>query len=86
VGVLATTLINSIFYLLSLGWCAKFFMLPRPVANNVILLGASLYMLILAKDYFDDQVSVYTFFTIAIMMVYAYLLCTIDRNLRRIIG
>ena len=84
IQILAITLINTLFYLMSHGWNITFFNIQRNMVTNVFMVGGSLYILMLAKQYTEDSgSSIQGFFTVIMIIVFASLLYTIVINLNR---
>jgi hypothetical protein len=50
-SILSNTIINCIFYMMCEGWNITRFTLDRNVVTNTVIVGASLYLIMLAKDY-----------------------------------
>jgi hypothetical protein len=49
--ICSSTILNCMFYLISLGWCTTVQGVERQAITNVMMVGGSLYLLQLAKNY-----------------------------------
>lgn len=49
--ICSSTILNCMFYLISLGWCTTVQGIERQAITNVMIVGGSLYLLQLAKNY-----------------------------------
>lgn len=55
--ICSSTILNCMFYLISIGWCTTTQGIERQAITNVMIVGGSLYLLQLAKNYssYDDN-------------------------------
>lgn len=72
--ILSNTMINSLFYCVSCGWCVTIFCVNRNMISNAVIIGGSLYLLMLAQDYSTTESTVFTiFFTCCLLAEYMIL-------------
>lgn len=65
------TIVCCIFYLMSLGWNITIFRIERSQLTNLILVGGSLYLVQLARNYSNTQKVITFLFLIAMFLTYA---------------
>lgn len=84
-SILSVTFFNSLFYFISHGWNITTFDMyrtNRAVCTNVFILGASLYLLMLAKSYTSDGgAAVQSLFILVMISVYGALCYYLTKNL-----
>ena len=76
------TILLVLFYLMSLGWNITMFRIKRNQLTNMILVGGSLYLVQLAKDYSQNSFMIPFMFSIALFLEYAILAFILIRNAR----
>jgi len=57
--ICSSTIINSLFYMISLGWGTTLHSIERGIVTNVMIVGGSLYLLQLAKNYSGQEQSLF---------------------------
>jgi hypothetical protein len=82
--IISNTITNSLFYMMGHGWCITVFNITRPVITNTVLIGGSLYLLMLAKDYSSSESSSFAiFFTLSLMTMYVCIQLACTRNINQ---
>jgi hypothetical protein len=80
--ICSSTIINSLFYLISLGWHTTLQHIDRNSITNVMIVGGSLYLLQLAKNYSNYDENIFpVVFDFALVIEYAVLLWINIKNL-----
>lgn len=74
------TILMCLFYLMSLGWNVTMFRIKRNQLTNLILVGGSLYLVQLARDYSQNSFMIPFLFSIALFLEYFILAYIIIRN------
>lgn len=79
--ICSSTVVNSIFYLIAIGWGTTMQQMEKNTITNVMIVGGSLYLLQLAKTYSQNDQSIFpVIFNLALASEYAVLLVLNYRN------
>ena len=82
--ICSSTVLNGLFYLVSLGWGTTVQQIERNVLTNVMIVGGSLYLLQLAKNYSQYDQSIFpSLFDFALLLEYMVLFYINIRNLKK---
>ena len=74
------TIICCIFYLMSLGWNITIFRIERNQLTNLILVGGSLYLVQLARNYSQTSTIIPFLFLIGMSLTYAVIAFVTIKN------
>ena len=73
--IIQSTIVNSIFYLIAIGWGTTLQNIDKNIVTNLLIVGGSLYLLQLAKSYSEsDSTSYPVVFNVFLIAEYCILL------------